>query len=435
MKIMWITNTVIGGMYKKMTGKESNGLWMDALLHDFIKSEEHQLVVVTTGRNKKALFLEEGMVKYYILPGGYPIEYKHIKKSCKSDWKELMEKEKPDIIQVWGSEFKHGLAALQASKDIPSVVYIQGILEAIARYYEAGIDHKELIKSITFRDIVKNDSILAQKNKYYQRAKYEKEMLEISGNIISENLWCNVHCKAIVPSIETHYCPLSINEIFQKYCWSFDAMEPYSIMCNASGYPLKGLHIIMKAVELVKRKYPNVKLYVPGDSMVRDGSLQWEIRKTGYTNYTEKLITKLDISDNIKFMGSLTADEMAYNMSKVNVFVVGSALENHSSTLKEAMMVGAPCISSIVGGIPEYAVHGKNALLYRFEEYELLAEYICQVFESKELAIKISSNAKDSIIRSHVNNHIDKIIVKIYEEILEDRGIKNVSTNSNVCLQ
>lgn len=417
---MWVTNIIISSMYEKLYGEKSNGLWMDALLNDFVAVGEHQLVVVTTGRNKEKISLEDGMVKYYILPGGYPIEYNHTKASCKSDWKKLIEEEKPDIIQIWGSEFKHGLAALKVGGNIPSVVFIQGILEAIARYYEAGIEHKELIKSITFRDILKNDSIIAQKNKYYKRAKFEKELLELSGNIISENLWCNAHCKAIAHNIKTHYCPLSINEIFHKYCWSYNTMEPYTIMCNASGYPLKGLHIILKALNFIKRKYPNVLLYVPGEPMGSDGSLQWKIRKTGYTNYIEKLITKLDISDNIKFMGKLTAEEMALKMANVNVFVVGSALENHSSTLKEAMMVGTPCISSVVGGVPEYAKHGENALLYRFEEYELLAEYICQIFENRELALKISSNAKTSIMKLHSNNNIYNMIIEIYEKILEN---------------
>jgi glycosyltransferase involved in cell wall biosynthesis len=415
---------VIGAMHKKMTGNASNGLWMDALLNDFISAGEHELIVVTTGRNKDIIFLEDYLVKYYILSGGYPIEYNHLKEGCKSQWKKLIEKENPDIIQVWGSEFKHGLAALQVAGNIPSVIYIQGILEVIARYYESGIEHKDLIKSITFRDIVKRDSILQQKNRYYHRAKFEKEMFKLAGNIISENLWCDVHCKAIADNIKTHYCPLSINEIFEKYRWSIDLMEPYTIMCNASGYPLKGLHIIMKAVQLVKRKYPNVKLYIPGDSIVSDGSLKWRIRKRGYSKYIEKLISKLDILGNIQFMGRLTPEEMAYKMSKVNAFVVGSALENHSSTMKEAMMVGVPCISSIVGGVPEYAIHRENALLYRFEEYELLAEYICQIFKDNKLAEKLSNNSKISSNQLHNGAKIYDTIINIYKKIINEKSCK-----------
>ena len=84
-----------------------------------------------------------------------------------------LEEEKPELIQVWGTEFTHGLCALRQAKGIPSVVYMQGFLGSIARYYLAGIEEKELKKCVTFRDFVKRDSILEQQKKYYRSAKKE----------------------------------------------------------------------------------------------------------------------------------------------------------------------------------------------------------------------------------------------------------------------
>lgn len=426
MKVMWVTNIVIGSIHKKLYGKESNGFWMDALLKDFISNEEHELVIVTTGRNQKTIYMENNKVKYYILPGGYPVEYNHLKKKSKDDWKQLISKEKPDIINIWGSEFKQGLAAIKVDPTIPSVVFIQGILDTIARYYTAGMTQKELKKSITFRDVLKKDSILAQEQRYIKKAKSEKEMFELSGNIISENLWTDAHCKAIAPSITSHYCPLSINETFKDYRWSSNTMEPHTLMCNASGYPLKGLHMLLKALHLVKRRYPNVRLIVPGDSMISERNLNSRLRKTSYMKYIEKQVEQLDLMNNIEFTGKITPEEMAQRMSKANVFVLSSSIENHASTLKEAMMVGTPCVASLVGGVPEYTTHGKNALLYRFEEYELLAEYIGQIFEDRELANKLSYNALEVVNNLHDSSDIYNKTTDIYAKVINEKKLSPV---------
>lgn len=415
---MWVTNSVIGDLHLHLFGKPANGVWMGALLNDFIQKREHQLVIITTGRNKEIIKVGSEQVVYYRLPGGFPIEYNHLVAKNKKYWKQIIEKEKPDLIQVWGSEFKHGLCALQVAPNIPSVIYMQGVLEAIARYYEAGIDTKELKKHTTILDVLKQDSILQQKKKYYQRAVYEKEMFDISRNVIGENLWCKVHCESISSNVKVHFCPLSINEVFANYNFDIGNIEPYTLMCNAADYPLKGLHILLRALVLVKKKYPDVKLYVPGTPLVVKKDFVSQIRKRGYFSYIEKLIKKLSLYNNIVFTGGLTAEQMADRMSKVNAFVVCSALENHSSTLKEAMMVGTPCISSIAGGVPEYVIHGQNGMLYRFEEYELLAEYICNIFGDKVLAQKIGSAGKESARKLHDSADIYSKMVGIYKDIL-----------------
>lgn len=419
MKILWITNMEVGELYEHLYDKKSNGLWIDALLHEFINENEHELVIATTGKVRKMYFYKSKKIKYYLLPGGSPLVYNHKKNRNLHEWKLLIDEEKPDIIQIWGSEFKHGLAALKASPNTPAVVYIQGILDSIYRYYEAGLEHSDITRNITFRDIVRNDSIIAQKKKYYKRAVYEKEMLELAGNVISENLWCDTHCKGIAPKVTSYHCPLSINDEYLKHSWNLDKIDRHTVMCNASGYPLKGLHIILKAIHLVCRKYPNVKLYVPGTELISDGSFGCLVRKPGYKKIIEKLIRKLQLKNNVIFTGILPAEQMGDRMSNVNCFVMGSSIENHSSTLKEAMFVGVPCISSIVGGIPEYVTHNENGLLYRFEEYEMLAEYICKIFENDEFAQRLSNKAKATILSKHSCDNIYGNILEIYNNIIE----------------
>ena len=417
MKILWITNTIIGAMHKKIYGNNSNGLWMDALLNDFIQDGKHDIVVATTGRVDKLQFYRDNTTAYYILPGGFPIEYK-LSSSKVNEWRYFLTTEKPDIIHIWGTEFMHALAALKANVNIPTVVYIQGLLESIARYYEAGIPHKDLKKSVTIRDILKRDSLLQQQKKYRMNAKYEEEILRISNNIISENEWCNAHVRARVPNINIYNCPLSINMVFKKYQWNMSNVEPYSIICNASGYPIKGLHILLHALSLVKREYPVVRLAIPGFSLTSQASLRSHLSQRGYSKYIIGLIKQLNLENNVVWLGNLSQEQLAKQYCKSHLFVLSSSIENHSSSLKEAMMIGVPSIASAVGGIPEYVNNGINAFLYRFEEYEMLAEKIKYIFKDENIATSISQNARISMIKRHENSNIYHTMLNIYNEII-----------------
>lgn len=424
MKILWITNVLIGDLCDDLYKTHpTSGGWMESLLDDYKKSQKDEIIVITTERRNDLYFLEKGNVKYYLLPCGNACDFNYKNAKNINYINRILEDEKPDLIHIWGTEYTLALTVLNCNNKIPSVVYIQGILDVIARYYEAGLSRKELRKAISFRDVVKFDWIRAQKRKYIKKAKLEKQIIEKSGNVISENLWCNAHCKTIAIDVKTYYCQLSIRKEFLNYKWDLSGIENYTIMANASGYPLKGLHILLKAIKLVAEKYPMVKLRIPGALMIKDNNFKSKLKQTGYARLIEYMIREYKLENNIEFLGVLSAKQMGQNMEKTNVFVVPSALENHSSTLKEAMIVGVPCISSYVGGVPEYVKHGENGFLYRFEEYEMLAEYICMIFQDKKLAVKLSRNGCETIRSNHKSDNIYENIKIIYEDVVSQYNI------------
>lgn len=421
MKILWIVNIPLGLISKKLYGKEENGLWMSPLLDEFKTSKKYQLIVATTAAISDIFKGEEDGIVYYALPDNVPTLYDEKKKKNQLIWKKMINEEKPDLIQVWGTEFTHGLCALRVSQGIPSVLYMQGYLKSIARYYLAGLTDKELRQSITFRDMTKKDSIRQQQKKYFLSTRKEKEMLQLSGSIICENDWCEDSIKAVVSNVSVYRCPLSVNHVFMRYAWDIKNVEKYSIICTASGYPLKGLHMVLRAVGLLKEEYQDIKLYVPGVKMISDGSLQWTIRKRGYTKYIERLIKELDIEKNIVWLGTISQTKLAEQYSRTRVFVLSSSIENHSSSLKEAMMVGMPSVASAVGGVPEYVRHGENGFLYRFEEYEIMAGYIKKLFEEDDLAVKLSKAGRSDMLKLHSNTNVFDTMVKIYKDIIEEK--------------
>ena len=173
MNVLWICNIPFGKLRNLagLTEGNTSGSWLSAALSDFVDDSSFNLIVVTVGRVRKMKVLIEKNITYCLLPGGYPSEYNYKKESNKKIWMNIKNKYNPDIIHVWGTEFTHGYVALKSMPEIPSVIYIQGLLESICRYYLAGMTKKELLKSITFRDIIKFDWITRKQKEFKKKVK------------------------------------------------------------------------------------------------------------------------------------------------------------------------------------------------------------------------------------------------------------------------
>ena len=324
------------------------------------------------------------------------------------------EKEKPDVLQIWGTEYSHAVPALKVAKEmgIPSVVYIQGVMSAIEKYADGLVKNSTRLRYITLRDIYRNQLWLNQNGWFNKRAKVEKQILALSGNIVAENNWAEWMCKAVNPSLGVFKIPLNINEVFFEKKWDVNTMEPHTIICNASGTAYKGLHVLLDALVLIKKEFPDVKLYVPGGSVIVKGFRQRQ-RKPGYWSFITDKIKNLHLEENVIFTGYQTPLQLAERLSKANVFVLCSSVENHSSSLKEAMAIGVPSVASQVGGVMEYMENGVNGYSYRYGEFECIAGYIMKLFGDKELCKTVSISAREKA-REYSNDDINDLILSMY---------------------
>lgn len=156
--------------------------------------------------------------------------------------------------------------------------------------------------------------------------------------------------------------------------------SPHTIFCSQATYPIKGFHQIVKALPLVLKEYPDACVRVAGGGHVVSGTIKERIKMSGYSNYIRRLTNGLGVADNVSYLGPLDAEQMKKEYLNCNVFICPSSIENSPNSLGEAQLLRVPTIAAFVGGIPEFMVDDEEHL-YRFEEIEMLAKKICDVFD------------------------------------------------------
>ena len=375
MNILWITNLILPAMSKHLgLPKNPAGGWMSSSLDKLKAKTDFNLAVATVYSGKELVVQKIDGVTYYLVPlSGKSIS--KYNKSLESAWKLVKAEFKPDVIHIHGTEFPHGLAWIRSCGADRCVISIQGLVSVISRYY--NVEDEKIARTI--RDIFRKDSIKDTQRIFAKRGEYEHEMLSSVHYVIGRTEWDRSHCWAINPAAKYHYCGETLRDIFYKNTWSYAGCEPFRIFVSNGTSPIKGLHKIIEAMPLILRHYPHAKIYVAGNDPT---AVPW-YRITGYGKYIKKLLDRYCLWGKVIFTGSLDETKMCEQYLKSNIFICCSSIENSPNSLGEAQLLRMPYLTSYVGGTPDIASSTPETL-YRYEETEMLAARICDIFAKGE---------------------------------------------------
>ena len=417
MKVLWIVNTIFPApsINLGLTPPVVGG-WMYGLAEQLSKSEEIQLSVATTYNGNELKALEIDGISYFLLPCKNTIKYDS---KLEQYWGKVCEEFKPDVVHIHGTEYVNGLACMRKFPHLKYIVSIQGLVGVCSRYYYSGMSTWDILKNITFRDLIRMDTIFQQKAKFQTRGDFENEYLNRTKNVIGRTHWDYAHTKAVNLRVHYHFCNESLRDSFYSASkWSFEKCDLHTVFLSQAGYPIKGLHQVIKSVVVLKKDYPNIKVRVGGVNITKNGTIEEKIKRGGYGKYISELLKKYKLEDSLIFLGSLSEKNMIEEYQKAHVFICPSSIENSPNSLGEAQLLGVPLIASFVGGVPDMVVEGETGLLYRFEEIEMLTQNIRSVFNDNILAKKISSKGIDAAsIRHNRKDNLVKIL-NIYSDIL-----------------
>lgn len=423
MKILWIVNIILPEIAKTLgisfsnregwlTGafnavnSENNGIEISVAC----PTAESELPKTVITRGIKCYLFEENLLSPEIYDENLETQIKEILDDCK-----------PDIVHIFGTEFPHALAAAKVfGKPEKTLVGIQGICTRIAEDYMALLPEK-VCRSVTFRDLVKKDSLKRQQEKFTLRGKNERELLRISGNVAGRTPFDEEFSLSANP--DRRY--FKINETMRSSFydgkhWSPDEAVPCRIFLGQGDYPIKGMHFLLEALNGICESFPQVSVRIAGNSIIRHKTLKDKIKIPAYGKYLRKLIKKYNLEERITVTGPLSEEEMKNEYLKCSVYVCPSYIENSPNTIAEAMLLGVPVVASNAGGIPG-VIGPEEGMIFERGDSEALRECIERVFRMEKernkelfsmtlLSIKRATRDYDS-----VNNLND--LITAYNEI------------------
>lgn len=420
MKLLWICNASIPKIAKAIgADMPTGGGWIAGVADAFKTGGEHKLVLCFPYKDT-SLFGEVDGITYYSYTKDDLSRYS---KETEESFRNIIKKESPDVVHVWGTEFPHTLAAVNACERQGlldrCVIHIQGLVSVYAEHYEAGLPHR-VVKGYTLRDFLKRDNVTGQKKAFIRRGEFELEALRKARHVMGRTDWDEACAKAINPSVNYHFCNESLRNEFYDGAWQIDKCEKHSIFVSQASYPVKGFHKMLMAMSEIVKRYPDAHLYTTGQDLMKNGSFMAKQRSTYYFAYIRELIKKYKLEGHVTFLGRLDAEGMKQRYLSSHVFVSPSSIENSPNSLGEAMLLGVPSVSSDVGGVKNMMEHGKEGYAYPFDEAYMISHYVCKIFEDDLIAESLSANAKEHARVTHDREKNLEALLGIYEKIKED---------------
>ncbi|MBQ2185076.1 MAG: glycosyltransferase family 4 protein [Lachnospiraceae bacterium] len=331
---------------------------------------------------------------------------------------DILDDFKPDVIHIFGTEYSHTLAMCKACSNPSKILIgIQGLISVYARHYFDALPDKIIAKK-TLRDALKKDGIKEQFDKYTIRGEHEIEAIKIAGNVTGRTDWDRENVKKINSNAVYYFMNETLRSNFYEGSWNYDSCEKHSIFVSQGDYPIKGLHVALKALTIIKEKYPDVKLYVAGNKINGEDSLKKKILIGEYGKYINELINKNNLKDNVVFTGSLDAKAMKERYLKSNVFLLPSIMENSPNSLGEAMLLKMPIVTSDCGGVRNLLNDDEGYIFPSCDE-EKLSEAVIKVFDAKdsEALLKMCDKASTHAKNTHDAAKNLERLKEIYSEI------------------
>ena len=171
----------------------------------------------------------------------------------------------------------------------------------------------------------------------------------------------------------------------------------------------KGLHILLEALKIVKKDFPNIKLSLGLDMPLNEfESRDLEIK--------EKLIA-LDLTESVIPLGIIKnlPEVMASSDIFVAPFTSTYGPMDYPLSILEAMASGLPVVATNVGGIPEIVKQGKNGLLVEPNNPFELAECLNYLLRNEEERMKMGRKGAEFV--KDLNKNVVNRIESLYKEI------------------
>lgn len=379
MKILWMSSVQLSEHKTLISGTWIPGLF--SLLKRYYPQLE--IINLTKGNASKSTKIKNRDLVEWIIPANTKMTATVINEISR-----IITEEKPDVIQVWGTEDIWGtFPFMQKFPEIPAILEIQGILASVSEEFYGGLTPMELLKCWNIKEFLKPSSSLPAIRRLYSRnVARERFILRNFNNIGVQSTWSADVVRTFNQAARLYKSGIALRPAFyESGKWSSAnniSGHPRIFSTALIGQPLKGAYTLFKAFAIVKQRFPDAELVLAG--VKEEG-----IRKSGFCRMLTRFAKKNKFFDSIHHLGASNAEQLAEQYRTASVFVNPSNLESYSVVTAEAMYIGCPTVASYSGAMPELGPD--NSVMYFPKgDFRICASHIIRILEDQNLAIELS---------------------------------------------
>ncbi|MGC9023241.1 MAG: glycosyltransferase [Chloroflexia bacterium] len=168
----------------------------------------------------------------------------------------------------------------------------------------------------------------------------------------------------------------------------------------------KGIDGNLRAIALLRGKYPNLMYWVVGDGPERPA--------------LERLASDLGLRSMVEFVGQVPHEEAIRYMKSAEVFSLPSWQETFGLAYLEAMACGKPVIAVLNQGIDGIVVPGETGLLVRPRDLESLTEALDFLLGHPEEAKAMGERARKKVLENFTWQKNAEETARVYREVLSE---------------
>jgi len=319
----------------------------------------------------------------------------------------------PDLVHIWGTEAFWGLLPARGLLPYPSLLEMQGLKGECAKVFYGGLRLSERLRCIWIKELLFRRTMRSRRREYAGWGLLEREIIQCHRFVDVQTRWVLAHVKAINPNACLFPVDLALREAFRSAAHWREARQPTILCTAASPHPYKGLHVAIRALGVLKRRVPHVRLRLAGAHQ-RPG-----IRQEGYVRWLNRIIHQSGLTDAVDWLGPLNADQIVAELQHAAVVVVPTFIENCCTAMQEAMAIGTPVVASYAGGIPSLGEDEESCLFFPPGDEAMCAYQLERVLADHNLALRLSQESRKIAMVRNDHQRIVQRQLSVYRQAVE----------------
>ena len=172
----------------------------------------------------------------------------------------------------------------------------------------------------------------------------------------------------------------------------------------------KGCDVSMKAINVVKKKYPDVVFVFAGSKNIID----WGETQQKDIAYLVSLVKHFKLEDNV-LMDCYSIEQMRDMYAACDVVIYPStANEPFGLAMLEAMAMEKPIIVTDMGGMPEIVKDNINGFVIHQRDFEALGHRIVRLLGDDALRSRLGTTGRQMLESQYTKEKVTKDTVAVY---------------------